>query len=221
MLISKLMFVAIITCGGAIAAFGQTNDVVPFVIPLNQTNGPIPLPRPKMPRQLSERIMGTLVKVDSTNLIIHPRQGPGTTNDTILATDSRSEFRIDGVRGKLSDLRPGMRVMAVRFGPAEQNSRVAVVADSPAVTGELMKTDGAKLVLRVTKPGAAPTEMTISTDEKTQFHFLGAVVNGKTSGPHEGKLADLTPGMRLKVIPETGTAEKIMVSPPLGSFRPK
>jgi len=111
--------------------------------------------------------------------------------------------------------------MAVRFGPAAQNSRLVVAAESPALNGELVKTDGPNLILRVTKTGAAPAEMTVPTDEKTQFHFIGALVDGKPQAPHEGKLQDLKPGMRLKVMPETGTAEKIMVSPALESLRPK
>ncbi len=65
-----------------------------------------------------------------------------------------------------------------------------------AVTGTVVKIDGANLVIK--NNGA---EQTVATDDKTTV-----IINGTTS-----KLADLKADQTVKVTPSTGTAAKIEV----------
>jgi hypothetical protein len=82
-------------------------------------------------------------------------------------------------------------------------------ADKPAkakkntIKGAVVKVDGTKLIVNSGKKGG-DKEVTVETNEKTVI-----IIEGK-----EGKLADLKPGQRVTVSPETGVAEKIEVPTP-------
>jgi hypothetical protein len=69
--------------------------------------------------------------------------------------------------------------------------------------GAVVKVDGTNLVVNSGKKGG-DKEITVETNEKTVV-----TIEGK-----EGKLADLKPGQRVTVTPDTGVAEKIEVPIP-------
>jgi hypothetical protein len=66
--------------------------------------------------------------------------------------------------------------------------------------GTVVKVDGSKLVISSGKKAEAK-EVTVETNDKTVI-----TVEGQTA-----KLADLKPGQKVVISPETGTAEKIDV----------
>jgi hypothetical protein len=161
--------------------------------------------------------MGTLVRVDGNDLIVNARQMGGESKEVTVATDDKTEFNVDCEPGKLTDLKPDMRV-SITPGPvrASQSVRLMVVATSIGLMGTVVKVDGMKVVLRVRQPGAEPKEVTVGTDEKTKVFLLGA---GRVPGK-VGKLEDLKADMTANVLPETGTAAKIIAGPARGGGRP-
>ena len=85
---------------------------------------------------------------------------------------------------------------------------VAQAADKPAkkpagLKGEVVKVDGTNLVIKAGTKGEVK-EVTVATDDKTEVTVDGAA----------GKLADLKPGMKVGVTPETGTATKVVAATP-------
>jgi len=159
--------------------------------------------------------MGRLVKVDGKNLIVNVRQRGGEPKEVTVATDGKTEFNVDYEPGKLTDLKPDMRV-TITPGPATRTkpARLMVAATSRGLTGTVVKVDGKKVVLRVRQRGGEPKEVTVGTDGKTKVLILGVGAPGK------GKLEDLKAYMRVNVLPETGTAAKIIVVPARGGGRP-
>lgn len=94
------------------------------------------------------------------------------------------------------------------------NARAADPAPTPAPTkpakpakkaglkGSVVKVDGSNLVISAGKKTEAK-EVTVATDDKTII-----TIEGKP-----GKLADLKPGQKVVITPETGTALTIDVAP--------
>ena len=76
-------------------------------------------------------------------------------------------------------------------------------AKKPGLSGTVVKVDGGKLVVSTGKKAQAK-EVTVETDDKTVV-----MVEGQTA-----KLADLKPGQRVTITPESGTAAKIAVPKP-------
>src|SRR4051812_7312548 len=69
--------------------------------------------------------------------------------------------------------------------------------------GSVVKVDGTKLVISAGKK-SDPKEMTIETDDKTVITVDGTAA----------KLADLKPGQKVTISPESGTATKIEAAAP-------
>jgi hypothetical protein len=69
--------------------------------------------------------------------------------------------------------------------------------------GTVVKVDGNKLVISSGKKAEAK-EVTVETDDKTVVTVEGATA----------KLADLKPGQRVVISPDTGTAAKVTVPAP-------
>ena len=161
-------------------------------------------------------VAGTLVKVDGKNLIVSVRQRGGEPKEMAVATDDKTDFNVDYEPGKLTDLKPGMRVNAIAM-PARDTkpAGLMVVAISRSLSGTVVNVDGKNVVLRVRQRGAEPKEVTVGTDEKTRVLISGA---GRAPGKVR-KLEDLKAGMRVNVLPETGTAAKIVIGPARGSRR--
>ena len=162
------------------------------------------------------RVMGRLVKVDGKNLIVSVRQRGGEPKEVTVATDDKTEFNVDYEPGKLTDLKPDMRVSVIAM-PARDTkpAGLMVVATSGSLSGTVVKVDGKNVVLRVRQRGAEPKEVTVGTDEKTRVLIPGV---GRAPGK-VGKLEDLKAGMRVNVLPQTGTAAKIIIGPARGSRR--
>ena len=76
-------------------------------------------------------------------------------------------------------------------------------AKKASLKGAVVKVDGTKLVVNNGKKGG-DKEVTVETNDKTVV-----MIEGK-----EAKLADLKPGQRVTVTPDTGVAEKIEVPIP-------
>src|SRR3954469_10031516 len=79
----------------------------------------------------------------------------------------------------------------------------AKAAKKAGLKGSVVKVDGTKLVISSGKKAEAK-EVTVETNDKTVI-----TVDGVTA-----KLADLKPGQKVVITPDTGTAEKIDVAAP-------
>jgi hypothetical protein len=147
-------------------------------------------------------VFGTLVKVDGKNLVITTGRGDAAKEVTV-ATDDKTEFVVDAEAGKLADLKPEMRIMAT----PDTGTATKVSATSKGLNGAVVKVDGKNVVI-TTGRGDAAKEVTVTTDEKTKVFI----------GEKAATLADLKADMRVTVIPETGTAAKIIAR--VGGMRP-
>ena len=147
------------------------------------------------PKPKAEGLRGIVVKVEGTNLVIKVRQKEGEPKEVTVATDEKTEVMLDGKAAKLADLKPEMRVMVTpETGTAEK-----VRATSKGLEGAVVKVDGKNVVVKAGR-GDEAKEVTVVTDEKTKVYV----------GDKAGKLEDLKADMRVTVIPETGTAQKII-----------
>ena len=151
-------------------------------------------------------VMGRLVKVDGNNLIVNVSQKP---KEVTITTDDKTEFHVDYEPGKLADLKPEMGVYIIS-GPTSRtkSARLMVVATSRGLAGRIVKVDRRNVVLRVSRRGSEPREVTVPTNEETKVLFVG---RGRVEGKL-GKLEDLKPDMRATAIPRTGTAVKIITA---------
>ena len=153
--------------------------------------------------------VGTLVKVDGTNLLLSVGRGEEAKEVTVATTET-TQFIVDAEAGKLADLKPGMRITAMQMPATETRpARSVITADSPGVSGTLVRVDGTNVVLRVGR-GEEAKEATVVTDEKTRVVLAGGFRGGAMQPAKVGTLADLKAGMRVTAIPETGTATKII-----------
>jgi len=149
-------------------------------------------------------VFGTLVKVDGKNLVITTGRGDAAKEVTV-ATDDKTEFVVDAEPGKLGDLKPEMRIRAT----PDTGTATKVSAMSKGLNGPVVKVDGKNVVIK-TGRGDAAKEVTVVTDEKTKVFVAGKAAT----------LADLKADMRVTVLPETGTAAKIIAMVGRGGMRP-
>ena len=142
-------------------------------------------------------VFGTVVKVDGKNIVVKTMaRGGAEGEEKTVATDDKTKFVVDGEAGKLEDVKADMRVMITpATGTAEK-----VVATNKGRNGAFVKVDGKNVIIK-TGRGDNAKEETIATDDKTKV-----IIDEKVA-----KLEDLKEGMRLTVLPETGTATKIIV----------
>jgi ribosomal protein L21E len=144
-------------------------------------------------------IGGTLVKVDGKSLVVKVRQRNAEAKEVTVATDDKTTFVVDAEAGKLEDLKADMRVFIT---PAE-GTATKVVATSKGLNGTVVKVDGKNVIVKVRQQGAEAKEVTVATDENTKVFV----------GEKAAKLEDLKADMRVTVLPETGTAKKILAMP--------
>ena len=93
--------------------------------------------------------------------------------------------------------------------PAADKSAKAAKAKKAGLKGSVVKVDGSKLVISAGKKSDAK-EVTVETDDKTVVTVEG----------QPAKLADLKPGQKVVVTPETGTAQTIDVPKAKAKARP-
>ena len=154
-------------------------------------------------------VNGILVSINGGDLVVRVKQPNGESKELTLPTDDNTEVRVDGDAGTLHDLRPDMAVQipsAVKNVPGPAR---LVRATSKSLNGVVIRIEGRNLILRGQEQGQKK-EVTVETDSTTRV-FFGA------SGPQqatasEGRLEDIKPEMRVKVLPDTGTARKIFVT---------
>jgi hypothetical protein len=165
-----------------------------------------------------ERTIGTLIKVDGTNLVIRVRHS-NATNDVSVATDPQTEFRVNGPPGRITDLKPGMQVIAMRRPALRgRQGRLNVTATDPELEATVVRAGVTNLVLKAIETGSDPREVSLTVNETTRIQMAGSDTNGLTLAPTFAKLEDLKPGMKVKVWPPTGTARRIMAIPLPGSI---
>ena len=87
---------------------------------------------------------------------------------------------------------------------------VTVEAISAHRTGRVVKVDGPRVVLKVSKAGAEAKEVVVDTDEETKIVLLCMEPDDWWFRPRAGHLADLKTDMSVRVLPETGKASKII-----------
>lgn len=92
------------------------------------------------------------------------------------------------------------------FAARDKAAGEAKSAREPALRGEVVKVDGANLVVKT-----KTQERTVATDANTQVVVEGA----------PAKLADLKAGQKVTVTPPKGTATKIEVGKPKTPKAPK
>ena len=156
-------------------------------------------------------VNGILVSINGGDLVVRVKQPNGESKELTLPTDDNTEVRVDGDAGTLHDLRPDMAVQitsAVKNVPGPGPARL-VRPTSKSLNGVVIRIEGRNLILRAQEQGQKK-EVTVETDSTTRV-FFGA------SGPQqatasEGRLEDIKPEMRVKVLPDTGTARKIFVT---------
>lgn len=148
---------------------------------------------------------GIVVKIADPNIVVKTMARPATdarpaveAKEVAVVTDSKTAFTVDGETGKkLVDVKADMQVMVTpATGTAEK-----VVATSKGVNGVVVKVEGKNVVIKVRQGEGDPKEVTVVTDGQTK------VIVGEKAGT----LEDLKADMRVLVIPETGTAAKILV----------
>jgi hypothetical protein len=156
---------------------------------------------------------GTLTKVEGNTLTIHGHQPGEGVVDVALAIDKTAQFQIDGEPGELKDLKPGMDLRALPMPPGANPPKALMIqATSRGRRGTVAGIDGREkqLILDMFNQ-----EMGIPIDEKTKVIFPGVVTDDGRSIHFRkstfGGLRDLKIGTRVTVLPETGTAEKILV----------
>jgi hypothetical protein len=93
-----------------------------------------------------------------------------------------------------------LAVMTATVPAADKPAKAAKGEKKATLKGSIVKVDGNKLVISAGKKSDAK-EVTVETDDKTEITVEG----------QPAKLADLKPGQRVVVTPETGTATKIEV----------
>ena len=160
---------------------------------LSQTSQPTSQPT-SGPASRPVAVMGMLVKVDGSNLIVNSRAGRETTEVTV-ATNDKTEFMVDAEPGKLADLKPEMRVVITPQGGAA----IKVAAWSRGRMGQVVKVEGTNLTILLR--GGEASEVTIQTDAKTKVFV----------GEQPGTMADIKQGSFVTVLPETGTATKVII----------
>lgn len=94
-------------------------------------------------------------------------------------------------------------VLVLACAVQAQDAQKAKAAKPKALKGEVVRVDGANVIVKVGKAEAAK-EVTVATDANTQVMIEGAAA----------KVEDLKAGQKVTVMPETGTAAKIVVAAP-------
>ena len=156
-------------------------------------------------------VMGTVVKVDGTNLVVSARQGGETTEVTVATTD-KTEFFVDAEVGKLADLKAEMRVRVITVAATDTTPAKQIVdaTSKDNVMGTVKSVDGKNVVVTVGR-GDTAKDVTVVTDDTTTKVFVLAGGRGFTA-PKAGTLADVKANMRVTVLPATGTAKKLIVT---------
>ncbi len=197
-----------------------------------QESGPVTRPATQ-PAVGPMGLMGTVAKVEGKTLIVTPMKGLGD-KDVALPTDERTTFMVDYESGKLEDVKPDMaaQVRVIR-GTRGRPDRMIVTATSQALVGQVRQVEGKKVVIfgrvdrswrnmeaaveerdgrmsmRFTLKGRPeePKECTVETDEWTKVLIMGT----PREPGRDGTLEDLKPDTIVHVIPDTGTAKKIII----------
>ena len=177
-----------------------------------------PAPRPGMgpASQATKIASGTLVKVDGDKLTIKVPANKNEAETVDVTVDGQAVFIVDYDAGKLSELKPGMKILSVSSVPAgdDHPALTVVRAESPkCIQGRIAKIDGTNVIVSV--PGAHK-EVTVPTDSKTHVLLAQLGPAAAYSPAQRGTLDDLAPGMLVRIFPDKGTATKIWTPPSMG-----
>ena len=152
-------------------------------------------------------LYGTVVSVDAASgkVVITPKGG----SDVTVATDANTKVRVKDKDTTLADVQPGMMLrVSPATGTAADIRAFQQQASTPKPSllyGTVVSVDAANgKVVIAPKDGA---QVTVATDANTKVR-----VKDK-----DATLADVQPGMMLRVSPATGTAADIRAFQPQGS----
>ncbi len=208
-----ILYVWALAFGATTAAFCQSNGPVIFTPPLSggvvATNAGAPgtRPRPKILRP--ERVTGTLLRIDGTNLVIRAMLR-GVTNEVVVPTDSHASYKVNGPTGRFEDLKPGMIIMASRLNVVGRPpAKLMVVARDPEYDAVVVKAEGTNLLVKVTQPDGKPKETPVVITEFTKIQLLVTETNGEASAPIHASMEDLKPGMKVTILPGSSGAARI------------
>jgi hypothetical protein len=158
-------------------------------------------------------VMGTLTKIDGAKLTVsQPARGGGEATERVVETTDKTEFYVDGETAALKDLVVEMSVQVVNVPATDEAAARQVVnaTSKDSLRGTVKSVDGKNVVV-TTGRGDTAKDVTVVTDDSTKV-LVSAAGRGFTA-PKAGKLEDVKAGMGVVVVPATGTAKKLIVSP--------
>ncbi len=156
---------------------------------------------------------GNITKLDGNSLTVDSRR-PGPTGPVTVLADDNSQVMLDGQRAYLDDLKERMFVDVTSFpATARFPAKLLISASSPRLSGTVVRLDGRNVIVRVTKPDGTSSEVTVPTNDQTKITVPGTMMGFQLTPSRSIHLEELVEGTRVRVLPETGTAERIDVLP--------
>lgn len=198
---------------GRFSAGGMRVSVLPetgtaskiVVMPTWRGREPLPLLTP-----VPDPVWGTFVRTYGTSMVISAEQKEGPPKEVSVPTDDKTRYLVDGEIAKLADVKPGMRVTTTPLPETPRHPALLTVeASSKGRSGRLVRVDGKNVVLK-TASAEAGGEVAVATDENTRCILLAHKEESGLYEPRSCRLSELTAGMPVKALPETGTASKII-----------
>ena len=188
-------------------------------VALSQTRKALPQPRKSGAPEKPPIAKGILVKVEGNKLFINPSLNSNEEKPTVkVPTDNKTVFIVDYDAGKLSELKPGMKISVNSVPAGHDHPALTVVrAESPkCIQGTIVNIEGTNVIVNANQPlGQKPKEVTVATDGKTRV-LLGQLGAGVYSPAKLGTLDDLAIGMLVRIFPDKGPAAKIWAAPTMG-----
>lgn len=168
------------------------------------------------PPSTFKTVFGTLARIDGADLMLTLDNAPSygdavpptqPVGEITVKTDARTYFNLDAESASFKDLAPGMR-LSITTDPGSP-PQIAVVASSKSLMGVFVQRGNNSIVVRVKRQ-----PVTVATDDQTTVVFMSWTLNGQHDDGGRGTLADLKPGMHVNIVPDTGTARKIIAKRP-------
>jgi len=140
---------------------------------------------------------------------VRVKQLNGEPKELTFPTDDHTEVRVDGDAGTLDDLRPEMAVVITPLGRGVAGAtKLFVRATSKSFSGVVVRIEGRNLIVKTQQEGEKK-EVAVETNESTKVMLVSG---GELGGGKEARFEDIKVEMKVKVLPDTGVARKIVVS---------
>ncbi|MCY2954452.1 MAG: hypothetical protein NTU53_21185 [Planctomycetota bacterium] len=138
---------------------------------------------------------GRVVKVEEGKMTVASGKGD-KAKETAVATSDKTQVLINGLPGKLADLKAGQVVRVTQAS----DTATRIQADDNLLIGEVVKAEDAKLTVHV--GGQKGQDVVVATSDKAEV-----LVNGAA-----GKLADLKAGQMARISRADEKATRIEAS---------